>query len=518
MVVLAPLLFLLLVGYVTQVRAARSLSPTLADFLRSPIVRATVFFGLVITVPLVFVERSALGGWLYSPRFLFLACVALSFLISFTWYRYLTWIDSFERERLRWEVLVFLLACTTTLAVPEGYRWLEVRGFSLTGEAWNDWWYCVFAIGGLEELAKLLPWLFIRAATRQVNEPFDLLLYASISALGFAFLENIQYLRMSELQAVMGRALMSSVAHMLFASVVAYGVAIGLYRGRRWMGLRTIGYLLIACVAHGFYDFWLLDPARPRLLTVLFFLASLQIWVVMKNNLVNISPHFNHSTRPASTMFRYRIINGLLFVLATAYVGAFLYQGRATAHALLTANANLMAALLMITAINFGSLAPIPGYIEPLRVPFNFFRWFVPRVEWEIDLTGVRVELRPHSRLPLGKRWSGLMAELPVQGTVIRRTVVDEDTDWYLLRPDRPIGVGDVVHELLLLQVHEDHDTLYKDRYVLVHVAAPPQGAGTARGQWSRGELAFLGHPLARLLPSLPSPPPGPTIMEAPAA
>ena len=503
MILLAPLLLLLFIGYVGQLRSAHELSSTTADLLRSPIARATLVFVLVITVPLAFVRFSTWGErFAEVPRFLFAASVLLSILISFTWYRYLTWLDSFERERGRWEVLVFLLACTTTLAVPEGYRWLEQQGFGLTGNAWNDWWYCVMAIGGLEELAKLIPLLFIWRLTRQVNEPFDFLLYASISALGFAFLENIQYLHASELRAVMGRALMSSVAHMLYASIVAYGIAISLHRGKGNMVLRIIGYFAIACLAHGFYDFWLLDPGRPRLFTVLFFLASLQLWVIMKNNLVNISPNFIHSARPASTMFRYRIINGLLFVLAVAYVSSFLYQGKPAAHDLLFTNANFMAALLMITAINFSSLAPIPGYVAPLRPPLNLFRLLMPRVEWETDLTGVSVELRPHTRHSLAHRWTGLLAELPVSGTVLRREVVGEETDRYLLKPERPLMIGDRTHELLLMQVHQDHDTLYKDRFVLVRIDGLPLNADPTRAQWGEEDLSLLGYALARILPA----------------
>lgn len=504
MLLLAPLLLLLLIGYVSEVRTAIALSTSTTQLLRSPIARATALFVLLITVPWWAVHTLDWPGDLIgSDRFLLAASLVVSALISFTWYRYLTWLDPFEREPLRWEITVFLLSCSITWMVPRAYELVHAHtGFSLTGDLWNDWWYCVGVIGGIEETAKLLPWLFLWRATRQVNEPFDFILYASVSALGFAFVENVNYLFGSELTAVMGRALMASVAHMLFASIPAYAVAIALHRERRAVVLHLAGGFALAALFHGFYDLWLLDPSRPGWLTFIFFLGSLQLWVIMKNNLVNLSPRYVHAARPMSRMFRYRIINGMLLILAAAYLASNLFEGRDAADRLLRTNAGGMAIVLLVTAMHFSSFVPIPGYIAPLRMAGDVWRWFVPRWHWDHDLTGARVELRPRRSLSLIKRWTGFMAGLPAIGTIDRRVVVDDDHDWYVFRPDRAIIVNERPLDALLLKVHADHDTLPDDGLVIVHVAAPlrGEGSGAARTAWQRSQLVPLGTPLAHLM------------------
>ena len=45
-----------------------------------------------------------------------------------------------------------------------------------------------------EEIIKIIPVLIILKTTKFINEPIDYIIYSSISALGFAFIENIQYI------------------------------------------------------------------------------------------------------------------------------------------------------------------------------------------------------------------------------------------------------------------------------------------------------------------------------------
>jgi hypothetical protein len=260
--------------------------------------------------------------------------------------------------------------------------------------------------------------------------------------------------------------------------------------------------LLLASLCHGFYDLWLLDPARPGWLTFVFFLGSLQLWVIMKNNLVNISPRYVHAARPMSRMFRYRIINGMLLILAVAYLASNLFEGRDAADRLLRANAGGMAVVLLVTAMHFSSFVPIPGHLSSLQRAADVWRWFVPRWHWDHDLTGARVELRPRRSLNLIKRWTGFMAELPVEGTIERRVVVDDDNDWYVIRPVRPLSVNDRPVHILMFKVHADHDTLPDDGLVLVHVVAArsDEAADGGRSSWERDHLIPLGTPVARLL------------------
>jgi RsiW-degrading membrane proteinase PrsW (M82 family) len=365
-----------LVAYQLQrdIRLVRRLHPS--PPWRSPVHRAGLIFVLLFTVPFLFVRYSGLGEALTLSSTTAISTYAfLSFLISYTWYRYLTWLDRFEPERTAWIVVVFLLSCGTTFLVfPLGSLIIPNLGLVMDGTAFHDWWYAVIGIGLVEETVKLLPLLVILLFTRQADEPFDLILYASISALGFAFIENMQYLASSEFHAIGGRVLYASVAHMVFSSIVAYSIAMTRRAGWPW-AVGLFGGLVLASFAHGFYDFWLLAPDRPGVLTLLFFLANIHLWVMMKNNLINLSPHYQESMRPQPVMFRYRMINALSAIFLFTYVLKFLVDGEIAARDLLLAQGP-----------HHGCHAPLPCD-QPQQLPLHSgIRRTVTPDQWSMGL------------------------------------------------------------------------------------------------------------------------------------
>ena len=54
--------------------------------------------------------------------------------------------------------------------------------------------YALLAIGPIEELAKMLPFLVVVLRFRAFDEPLDGIIYASFISLGYAAVENYHYL------------------------------------------------------------------------------------------------------------------------------------------------------------------------------------------------------------------------------------------------------------------------------------------------------------------------------------
>jgi RsiW-degrading membrane proteinase PrsW (M82 family) len=482
-----------------DIRIVDRLHPT--DAWHSPVKRAAVVFVLLFTVPFLFVTYSGLGGALkLTGTAGLMVHVFLSFLISYTWYRYLTWLDRFEREKVGWEVAVFIVACGTTfLTFPLSGFIIPRLELVLDGSPWNDWWYAVIGIGMVEETVKLLPLLLLITLTRQADEPFDLILYGSISALGFAFVENTLYLGQSELYAVGGRVLYASVAHMFFTSIIAYCMAMARRRGRHWLWGALVG-LVLAAFAHGFYDHWLLAPDRPHVLTMIFFLANIHLWVAMKTNLINLSPHYQEQMRPQPVMFRYRMINALSAIFLFTYALKFLMQGADGANDLLRSQGGTMGATLLFLAISFSSFRFVPGYVSPLHPTGGIWRMLLPRVDWGEDLTGRRLLLRIPEKRSETSHYMTLHRMLPLEGRLTQRVILEGDKDWYLFRPDRPIPFEGAFSEALLIQPHRDNDTIPVDRYVLVAAltfGGPPQ---LADGTVDKRQVAFTGFVHGKLL------------------
>jgi RsiW-degrading membrane proteinase PrsW (M82 family) len=134
--------------------------------------------------------------------------------------------------------------------------------------------YSILAIGSIEEFAKLLPFLLFVIHFRDFNEPIDGIIYASFIALGFATLENIQYLHGVTGWEAWARGFAGPLVHIVFASIWGY------YIGRAFLckRARTLTIILaFICTAilHGFYDVVAIampapaSPAAAVLITVI---------------------------------------------------------------------------------------------------------------------------------------------------------------------------------------------------------------------------------------------------------
>ncbi len=141
--------------------------------------------------------------------------------------------------------------------------------------------YAVLAIGPIEELAKLLPFLLIVVRFRSFDEPIDGIIYASFIGLGYAATENVQYLDyLTPIEAI-ARGFAGPVVHIVFASIWGHRIACAKFSGRSVTRAAMLG-LALAALLHGLYDFAvLLSPGYSlpiaALLIVLIWLWRLKV-------------------------------------------------------------------------------------------------------------------------------------------------------------------------------------------------------------------------------------------------
>ncbi len=142
-----------------------------------------------------------------------------AFLITLIWLFYLRQLDFYNREKVGFTLLAFLLgAFITFFTFPLSDFVTDTFSIEFsTSTFYNLFVYSFLGIGVVEELIKLMPVLIILKLTKEIDEPIDMIYYASISALGFAFIENLLYFRNISGSIVIGRALTSSVGHMIDA-------------------------------------------------------------------------------------------------------------------------------------------------------------------------------------------------------------------------------------------------------------------------------------------------------------
>ena len=137
--------------------------------------------------------------------------------------------------------------------------------------------YAVLAIGPIEEFAKLLPFVLIIVRFDEFDEPLDGIIYASFLGLGYAAVENWQYLDyLTPIEAAL-RGFASPIVHILFASIWGHWVAQAIVNGRSMVRGAMIGFA-IAALLHGLYDFIVIMKPRSALPVAALLILVVWLW------------------------------------------------------------------------------------------------------------------------------------------------------------------------------------------------------------------------------------------------
>jgi RsiW-degrading membrane proteinase PrsW (M82 family) len=137
--------------------------------------------------------------------------------------------------------------------------------------------YSMLAIGPIEEIAKLIPFLVIVVRFKEFDEPLDGIIYASFIGLGYAAMENWQYLDYLSSTAALARGFASPVIHMLFASIWGHWIAEAHLKGRS-IAPAAIAGLLVAASLHGLYDFVVILNPHNSLPVAALVIVTIWLW------------------------------------------------------------------------------------------------------------------------------------------------------------------------------------------------------------------------------------------------
>ena len=164
----------------------------------------------------------------------------------------------------------FLMGMAVTL--PAGIinsTFLDDSVFSETANLASVATGMLFVVGPAEETCKFLAVRLMAYRSPYFDEPGDGLVYSTAAGLGFASLENLLYILMFGPVVMVGRAPLSTVAHVVFGSFWGYALGRQVQAGRR-RSWQTLAGILAGALVHGVFNvvvftFW---PAAVILVTL----------------------------------------------------------------------------------------------------------------------------------------------------------------------------------------------------------------------------------------------------------
>jgi protease PrsW len=205
---------------------------------------------------------------------------------GYIWFR-----DRYEREPLR--MLIYSILAGAVIILPvvfmEGIISLPAESMSdIPAAAWK-----AFAVAGFtEEAFKYLALFLLVWNSREFNDKFDGIVYATFISLGFAAIENILYVLSEGYATGMIRAFTAVPAHAVF------GITMGFYFGIAKFYPKKRKYMLVVAfflpfLLHGIYDFILMTGIDWLWVVFLLFLVFLYISGLKRLKNLSDQSYFN---------------------------------------------------------------------------------------------------------------------------------------------------------------------------------------------------------------------------------
>ncbi len=421
----------------------------------------------------------------------------VALLVSFIWMIFLRQFDIFQPERWRNLIFMFLLGSLFTFFVYPLSDFLEISlNFRLKGNFFDDLIYSSIVIGVVEELVKILPFLLLLRFFKFIDEPYDYILYASSSALGFAFMENMIYFEEYQFHIIFIRSVYSVVGHMFWSSIIAYGFIMVVFRGKKWAFslCYIIMAFLIASIGHGLFDVLLFYEMLN--INTIFFFFSLLIFIYMINNALNISNYYNYAIRLKREKIAFQLITGLVTVYVLQYFIVGWQYGNI--HANKMALVNLPYGLLMISflVILFSTIRIKRGEWKTLNIlafipnlsliGMGKYDYFIKDNPDNVrSVIGSRLRFfTPINNLHLGK-------QLPVVGKVIEYRNISGESDWFLIGLQKPLNVHNCLALKVIVRTKDKSKSICDDKVELEFLMIPKAELLT-QSTIDRSELFFI--------------------------
>jgi len=381
-------------------------------------------------------------------------------LILFAWLIYLKKIDIFEPECWKNLLIIFLFSAVFTFFVYPITDIINIYGkFRLNGNIINDFFYCIFTIGFVEELVKIIPFLLVLKYTNIINEPLDYIIYASVSALGFAFIENIKYFDYQGLDIIHGRALISVIGHMFNTSLIAYGIVYNEFVSKKNKYFYFIIFLLLASFVHGFFDFWLINETVNALafISILTVIVQISLFNSFINNTLNQSNFYTEDKSINSEILQVYLFISLSSIFVFEYVAITLKYSVSAGNSALFHSIYSGTYILVFITTNLSRFKVVKGSWD------NMHYWGVSeQIDYAENIVNKQIDITKFTINNLTELY------LSNQGLVISNHKINKLPNWYYIKLLRQINNTDYSSEFIMIRPKKLNEKLKNHSKMIV--------------------------------------------------
>ena len=173
------------------------------------------------------------------------------------WLWFLRFKDDLEPEPLHKVLWVFFLGCASTLPVLGLRPWFDAM--LPAGPGWHADTMDAFLVTAVpEEFWKIMAFLLGIFWHRELDEPLDGIIYGAAAGLGFASIETVMYISISDMPSLsLMRGFTSVPMHVATTGSLGFFLGMIRFRPRRQAPLLILTGVLVAVLFHGGYDLFL---------------------------------------------------------------------------------------------------------------------------------------------------------------------------------------------------------------------------------------------------------------------
>ncbi len=416
-------------------------------------------------------------------------------LILAVWLVYLIKVDFYQKENIFPLLFTLLLGMFFAFFTSYFTDYLKYKfDFSLNGGLLNDLTYCIVGIGFIEEMVKIIPFLIVLSIFKVIKEPIDYIIYASVSALGFAFIENIFYFDYSGLSKIQGRALSATVSHMFNSSLIAYAIVLGKNIRKYNVYVNFVVGFVVAAVFHGLYDFWLINQSVHYFSFLTFFqlLISMFVWSSMINNCINNSSKFESTAHYDSTLINDYLLYSLSFIFLFEYMAIAFEHGAHYANNTLFNDLVTGAFLLIFLTFSLSKFDIVRNYWAPIQ----FWDWETVRNTHRLQphyfnlksLLGKTIEIN------IFRSNSVLKDDVPLKGKIITRELISWEKDWYLIALEKPVFIAWREYTHAVIKAKDVTEDLLSKSDQIIHLRMVGNIADLSKKKKVKSDFLFVDY------------------------